>query len=97
MKQRYKFIELSTVTEETLEATVNEWVARGWQLDAIRFVVTEHSRRPAMAFVSFTRELPEGLHELAEPAGPAGPGGPGGPPGPSGTAHVIAAPDNDVE
>jgi len=53
---RYKFVELSTVTDETLEATVNEWVAEGWKFDDIRFVVTEHSRRPAMAFVSFVRE-----------------------------------------
>jgi len=52
---RYKFVELSTVTDETLEQAVNEWVARGWELDDIRFVVTEHSRRPAMAFVSFKR------------------------------------------
>ena len=56
MAPRYKFVELSVVTDETLEATVNEWVAQGWQLDGIRFVTTEHSRRPAMAFVSFTRE-----------------------------------------
>jgi hypothetical protein len=53
---RYKFIELSTVTDRDLERTVNEWVGQGWRLDAIRFVVTEHSRRPAMAFVSFVRE-----------------------------------------
>jgi hypothetical protein len=91
MALRYKFVELSTVTDETLETAVNEWVEQGWQLDAIRFVVTEHSRRPAMAFVSFTRD---GSEERGETGGP---GGPGGPPGPSGTAHVIAAPDNDVE
>jgi hypothetical protein len=53
---RYKFVELSTVTDETLEAAVNEWVAQGWQLEGIRFVVTEHSKRPAMAFVSFTAD-----------------------------------------
>jgi hypothetical protein len=53
---RYKFVELSAVTDRDLERTVNEWVAQGWQLDAIRFVITEHSRRPAMAFVSFVRE-----------------------------------------
>jgi hypothetical protein len=52
----YKFVELSTVTDDMLEKTVNEWVSQGWTLDTIRFVVTEHSKRPAMAFVSFTRE-----------------------------------------
>jgi hypothetical protein len=56
MALRYKFVELSTVTDQTLEATVNEWVADGWDFDDIRFVVTEHSRRPAMAFVSFVRQ-----------------------------------------
>ncbi len=52
----YKFVELSVVTEDTIERAVNEWVAQGWQLDGIRFVTTEASRRPAMAFVSFVRE-----------------------------------------
>ena len=57
MPLQYKFIELSTVSDDTLETAVNEWVAKGWTLDAIRFVVTEHSKRPAMAFVSFTRDV----------------------------------------
>jgi hypothetical protein len=52
----YKFVELSTVTDESLETCVNEWVPQGWALEGIRFVTTEHSKRPAMAFVSFTRE-----------------------------------------
>jgi hypothetical protein len=52
----YKFVELSIVTDETIEQTVNEWVAKGWQLDGIRFVTSEASRRPQMAFVSFTRD-----------------------------------------
>jgi len=51
----YKFVELSIVTDESLEEIVNKWVGEGWHLDAIRFVVTEHSRRPAMAFISFLR------------------------------------------
>jgi len=53
----YKFVELSIVTDETIEATVNEWVGRGWQFDGIRFVVSDASRRPQMAFVSFVRPL----------------------------------------
>jgi hypothetical protein len=52
----YKFVELNVVTDDAIEQCVNEWVAQGWQLDAIRFVVTDHSRRPAMAFISFVRE-----------------------------------------
>jgi len=57
---RYKFVELSTVTDDALEHAVNDWVVQGWQLEGIRFVMTEHSRRPAMAFVSFTREVAAG-------------------------------------
>jgi hypothetical protein len=53
--EQYKFVEVSPVTAESLEDCVNEWVAAGWTFDGIRFVVTEHSKRPAMAFVTFTR------------------------------------------
>lgn len=56
MALTYKFVEVSVVTDETLEACVNEWVAKGWQLEGIRFVMTEASKRPRMAFVSFTRD-----------------------------------------
>jgi hypothetical protein len=66
----YKFVELSVVTDESIEEAVNAWVARGWHLDGIRFVATEASRRPQMAFVSFTREEPEGAKT---PEGPRGP------------------------
>jgi len=56
MALEYKFVELSIVTDETIEEAVNAWVGRGWILDGIRFVATEASRRPQMAFISFTRE-----------------------------------------
>ena len=56
MTLKYKFVELSIVTDETIEECVNDWVAEGWILEGIRFVMTDHSKRPAMAFVSFTRE-----------------------------------------
>jgi hypothetical protein len=52
----YKFIELTTVTDETLEESVNQFTLDGWELEGIRFVMTEHSKRPAMAFVSFVRD-----------------------------------------
>jgi hypothetical protein len=57
---RYKFVELSLVTDETLESAVNQWVAQGWQLERIQFVTSEASRRPIMAFVAFVREEGEG-------------------------------------
>jgi hypothetical protein len=65
MPPQYKFVEVAPVTDETLGAAVNEWVGKGWQLEGIRFVVTEHSKRPQMAFVGFVRELPD----LAEASG----------------------------
>ena len=54
---QYKFVELSIVTDESIEEAVNAWVGRGWFLDGIRFVITEASRRPQMAFISFTRDV----------------------------------------
>jgi hypothetical protein len=65
MALEYKFVELSIVTDETIEEAVNAWVARGWSLDGIRFVTTEASRRPQMAFISFTREITRGTGDEA--------------------------------
>jgi hypothetical protein len=55
MPPQYKFVEVSPVTAEALEAAVNEWVAQGWQLDGIRFAGGEPAPRPQLAFVWFTR------------------------------------------
>ena len=52
----YKFVELSVVTDERIEQVVNQWTAEGWTLDGIRFAMSDSSRRPAMAFISFVRE-----------------------------------------
>ena len=60
MALEYKFVELSIVTDESIGEVVNLWVGKGWQLDGIRFAMTEASRRPQMAFISFTRET---VHE----------------------------------
>lgn len=51
----YKVVETSIVTDEVLEQIVNDWVARGWHFEDIRFAMKESSRRPVMAFVFFTR------------------------------------------
>jgi len=53
---RYKFAELSIVTDDSLGEVVNEHVGKGWQLESIHFVTTPASRRPAMAFVAFVRQ-----------------------------------------
>ncbi|MBX3157152.1 MAG: DUF4177 domain-containing protein [Deltaproteobacteria bacterium] len=56
MALQYKFVEVAPVTAESLEESVNELVAAGWSLEGIRFVMSEGSRRPTMAFVSGTRD-----------------------------------------
>ena len=53
----YKIIESATVTDENLEEILNYWTALGWTLDGIHFAMREASKRPAMAFVLFTREV----------------------------------------
>lgn len=55
MRSTYKVVELSTVTDDTLEEVLNEWTADGWTLEGIHFAMRESSKRPAMAFVVFTR------------------------------------------
>lgn len=51
----YKVVEIPIVTDETIEAVLNEWTAQGWQFDSLQFVVRDASKRPSMAFVLFTR------------------------------------------
>jgi len=51
----YKVVEIPIVTDETIEAVLNEWIAQGWHFDSLHFVVREASKRPSMAFVFFTR------------------------------------------
>ena len=63
---QYKVVELSTVDEGSLEETVNAHVLQGWNLDGIQFAMRESSKRPAMAFVFFTREhASEHEHDVA--------------------------------
>lgn len=56
---QYKVVELSNVTEETIEEALNETTAKGWNFDGMQFAMRESSKRPAMAFLMFTREEPE--------------------------------------
>jgi hypothetical protein len=59
----YKVVETST----ELERIINEWVPRGWAFDGVRFVQREASRRPAMAFVTFTRDVSDEDAAVAAP------------------------------
>jgi hypothetical protein len=52
----YKVVELSVVTDESIEEVLNTRTAEGWHFDGIQFVIREASKRPSMAFVLFTRE-----------------------------------------
>ena len=51
----YKVVEISTVTDEEIERILNEWAAKGYVFESIQFVTSVSSKRPAMAFVFFTK------------------------------------------
>ncbi len=51
----YKVVESSDVSDVSLEKILNEWVSQGWRFESMQFVVRDASRRPAMAFILFTR------------------------------------------
>ncbi len=54
----YKVVEVSPVTEESLERTLNDRVREGWGFESLHFVMREGSHRPAMAYLFFTRREP---------------------------------------
>jgi hypothetical protein len=68
---RWKVVECSTVTDESLESILNEWVGRGYTFEGMQFAMRESSKRPAMAFVLFTAR-DEGAAPAAPDAGPRG-------------------------
>jgi hypothetical protein len=51
----YKVVELSSVTDEEIENVLNEWTAQGWTFDTMQFAMRDSSKRPSMAFITFTR------------------------------------------
>jgi hypothetical protein len=53
---KYKVVELTTVSEDMIESTLNEWTAQGWRFDGLHFAMRESQKRPSMAFVLFTIE-----------------------------------------
>ena len=56
MSVQYKVVEASEVTDQELERILNQWTAEGWTFDRIHFAIRESSKRPSMAFVTFTRD-----------------------------------------
>jgi len=63
MALRYRIRECSTVTDDVLERIINEEVGQGWKLDGVQFAIRDASKRPAMAFVVFTREVDDNAEE----------------------------------
>ena len=55
MPLRYKVVETSDVTDVEIEKILNEWTEKGWTLDTMQFAMRDASKRPAMAFITFTR------------------------------------------
>jgi hypothetical protein len=53
---RYKVVEIGMVSDESIEQTLNQWAAEGWTFDTMQFAMRDSSKRPSMAFVTFTRE-----------------------------------------
>ena len=51
----YKVVETSEVTDTELERILNETTGQGWTLDTMQFAMRDSSKRPAMAFLIFTR------------------------------------------
>jgi len=51
----YKVVETSSVSEDELERIINDRVSQGWAFDGMQFAMRESSKRPAMAFLLFTR------------------------------------------
>ena len=53
---RYKVVETMTVTDDLIADLINEWTKKGWAFEYVQFVMRDASKRPAMAFIFFTRE-----------------------------------------
>ena len=52
----YKVVETSDVSDAELERILNETTSEGWTLDMMQFAMRNSSKRPAMAFITFTRD-----------------------------------------
>lgn len=66
MTSEYKVVEVSTVTDDALEAALNRWTRAGWSFDGMQFAMRESSKRPAMAFLVFTRPTTNPEDEAGE-------------------------------
>jgi len=53
---KYKVVELTVVTDEEIEKTINEWTSKGYSFDGMHFAMRDSSKRPSMVFLMFTME-----------------------------------------
>ena len=51
----YKVVEVSPVSEETLEGALNRFTSEGWSFESLHFVSREGSHRPALAYLFFVQ------------------------------------------
>lgn len=56
MSLRYKVVEIANVTDDAIERVLNDESVEGWRFESMHFAMRESSKRPSMAFLSFTRD-----------------------------------------
>lgn len=54
--KEYHIKEISNVTDEELEKTINNELKEGWIFESVYFAMREASKRPAMAFIFFVKK-----------------------------------------
>lgn len=54
----YRVVELSDVSDRTIEEALNRESAAGYRFESVHFVVQPGSRRPTMAFLFFYGAAP---------------------------------------
>ena len=59
-KPPYRVVELSEVSDQAIEEVLNRESGEGFRFESIHFVTQQGNRRPAMAFLFFTREVRPG-------------------------------------
>ncbi len=54
----YKVVEVSPVSDETLERALNDLTHAGWSFESLHLAMREGSHRPALAYLFFVRGAP---------------------------------------
>ncbi len=54
----YRVVEVSPVSDESLERALNDLTREGWSFESLHFAMREGSHRPALAYVFFVRGAP---------------------------------------